>query len=188
MPAKNYPERPYNLRPNLGLSSDFRSDHPSPTLTLTLRIDLILLLLHIDKDHRTTPSVSTAVLVLAENTEGKTAFLFHRSSHTATGCPVEKQNKSWFGSRDIPCWKTDSVHTGASRSQWGWSYFKDKCMCEATQLVGRRRSTHRWPWGCGIKKQCSVCIKSLRREFYEERVWKPQRQSFVFATGEEVAK
>ena len=33
VPAKNYPERPYNLRPNLGLSSDFRSDHHSPTLT-----------------------------------------------------------------------------------------------------------------------------------------------------------
>lgn len=53
---------------------------------------ITVLLLHTDKDPHTAPSVPTVCSALVVNTEEKTAFLSHRFSHTATGCPVEKQN------------------------------------------------------------------------------------------------
>lgn len=52
---------------------------------------VIVLLLHTDKDPHTVPSVPTVCSALLVSTEEKTAFLSHRFSHTATGCPVEKQ-------------------------------------------------------------------------------------------------
>jgi hypothetical protein len=60
--------------------------------------------LHTDRGHRTVPSVPTAGLVPVGSTEGTTAFPPHMSSHTATGCPVEKEHVDWRAVTDRRVW------------------------------------------------------------------------------------
>lgn len=92
---------------------------------------VIVLLLHTDKDPHTVPSVPTVCSALLVSTEEKTAFLSHRFSHTATGCPVEKQiwnmrrNQEgiYIGHLTVlyQIWTTHDIWG------WGWLLILEKC-------------------------------------------------------------
>lgn len=102
-----------------------------PPWPLTQQIDLILFL-RTDRGHRKAPLVSTAARAPAESTAGKTAFLVHRSSHRATGCPVRTQNAGW-----PPVADTTGVH-GHFQSPVRWQSSQRRARVWAHSAYGAR--------------------------------------------------